>query len=102
MTNNSGSSPQPPKLGQKHKLTVAQGVIGAATLAGTTAIPILVQRALTPASVSSPSPAASVQPSPTPTVSVQSSPAQVQTPNAQDPPPPMDEKKGKKKKSKKD
>lgn len=43
---NSGNSPESPKKG--FRLTLVQGMIGAASLAGTTAIPLLVQRALTP------------------------------------------------------
>ncbi|MBM0743745.1 hypothetical protein JOY44_19340 [Phormidium sp. CLA17] len=42
---NPGSPPESPKKG--FKLTLMQGVIGAASLAGTTAIPLLVQRTLT-------------------------------------------------------
>lgn len=60
---NSGNSPEPPKQG--FKLTVMQGLIGAISLAGTTAIPLLVQRALNP-----------VTPTQSPT---QSTPAQVQS-----------------------
>lgn len=60
---NSGNSPESPKQG--FKLTVMQGVIGAVSLAGTTAIPLLVQRALNPPTLT---------PSPT-----QSVPAQVQS-----------------------
>ncbi|MBD2022755.1 hypothetical protein H6F43_21465 [Leptolyngbya sp. FACHB-36] len=56
---NPGNSPEPPHKG--FKITMMQGVIGAVSLAGTTAIPLLVQRALTP-------------PTPTPT---QSTPAEI-------------------------
>jgi hypothetical protein len=70
MTTNPGSSPEPPKAGHKLKITLAQGVIGAISLAGTTAIPILVQRALQPAPVVSPSSSPSLQ----------AVPAQVQSP----------------------
>ena len=58
--------------GQGFKSLVAKGVIGAVTLAGTTAIPLLVQQRLTPpAPTASPSP--SIMPAqvvPSPTVSV--------------------------------
>lgn len=50
------------------KVTLIQGVIGAATLAGTTAIPILVQKALNPSSPT---------PSPTQSAPAQSAPTQV-------------------------
>jgi hypothetical protein len=43
------NSPESPKTGLKgFKVTLMQGIIGATTLAATTAIPILVQRALSP------------------------------------------------------
>ena len=45
---NPGNSPEPPKKG--FKLTLMQGMIGAVSLAGTAAVPILVQRALIPPS----------------------------------------------------
>ncbi|MDX2240538.1 MAG: hypothetical protein NW224_07645 [Leptolyngbyaceae cyanobacterium bins.302] len=61
------NSPQP--AGKGFKITLMQGVIGAVSLAGTTAIPIVVQRALTP-----PSPS----PSPDQTSPAQVQPAQVQ------------------------
>ena len=52
---NPGSSPEPPKTGCK--VTLLQGVIGAVSLAGTTAIPLVVQRLVAPAPpVSSPTP----------------------------------------------
>jgi hypothetical protein len=91
MTTNPGSSPEPPKAGHKLKITLAQGVIGAVSLAGTTAIPILVQRVLQPAPVVSPSPGSSVQAvpaiqSPDPTQAIGSSKQEEQ-----------EEKKGKKK-----
>ncbi|MBD2076626.1 hypothetical protein H6F86_22605 [Phormidium sp. FACHB-592] len=61
---NSGSSPEPPKTG--FKVTLLQGVIGAVSLAGTTAIPLVVQRLVAPAPpASSPTPVpAQVTPSP--------------------------------------
>lgn len=43
---NPENSPESPKKGLK--ITLVQGMIGVVSLAGTTAIPILVQRALTP------------------------------------------------------
>jgi hypothetical protein len=45
---NPGSSSEPPNKGLKG--TLIKGMIGAVTLAGTTAVPIIVQRALTPPS----------------------------------------------------
>lgn len=53
---NPGNSPESSKKG--FKLTLMQGVIGAVSLAGTTAIPLLVQRTLTPPTPT-PSPAQS-------------------------------------------
>lgn len=63
---NPGSSPESPKKG--FKVTLMQGVIGAASLAGTTAIPLLIQRTLAP-----PSPT----PSPAQTAPAEIKPAQV-------------------------
>jgi|GEM_PF-3197201 len=64
---NSGSSPEPPKRGLK--VTLLQGVIGAVSLAGTTAIPLVVQRLLGPAPPSSsPTPVPSQVSSPSPSV----------------------------------
>lgn len=67
---NPGSSPEPSKNG--FKVTLAQGVIGAVTLAGTTAIPLLVQKYIggVPAPASSPAAVTSPQASPTPTDSI--------------------------------
>jgi hypothetical protein len=48
MTENSGSSPTPSRPGSKVKSLVAQGMIGAVSLTGATAIPLIVQRFLTP------------------------------------------------------
>jgi hypothetical protein len=62
---NPGNSPESPKKG--FKLTLMQGVVGAASLVGTTAIPLIVQRALTPPTpISSPiqSPPAEIKPAP--------------------------------------
>ncbi|HEY9618005.1 MAG TPA: hypothetical protein V6C64_14260 [Microcoleaceae cyanobacterium] len=59
----SGSSPEPKQSGLK--VTLMQGVIGAVTLAGTTAIPLLVTRYLSP------------PPTPTTSPSAQAAPAQV-------------------------
>jgi hypothetical protein len=64
MTTDPGSSPEPTNTGSKFKLTLIQGVIGAVSLAGTTAIPIVVQRVLSSAPVASPSPTASVEVAP--------------------------------------
>jgi hypothetical protein len=64
---NSGPSPEPSKKG--FKVTLVQGVIGAASLAGTTAIPIVVQRLMTPATpVSSPTPVPTQVSSPSPSI----------------------------------
>jgi hypothetical protein len=64
---NSGSSPEPPKRG--FKVTLVQGVVGAVSLAGTTAIPLMVQRVVAPpASVSSPTPVPTQVSSPSPQV----------------------------------
>nr|WP_290226839.1 hypothetical protein [Trichocoleus desertorum] len=64
MTANSGSPSEPPK-GQGFKVTLAQGIIGAVSLAGTTAIPLLVNRYLAPPTpAESPAPAAQVSPAP--------------------------------------
>jgi hypothetical protein len=62
MTANSGSPSEPPK-GHGFKVTLAQGIIGAVSLAGTTAIPLLVNRYLSPPT-ESPAPAAQVSPAP--------------------------------------
>ncbi|HEY9861629.1 MAG TPA: hypothetical protein V6D16_19170 [Candidatus Obscuribacterales bacterium] len=62
MTANSGSPSEPPK-GQGFKVTLAQGIIGAVSLAGTTAIPLVVNRYLAPPA-ESPAPAAQVAPAP--------------------------------------
>jgi hypothetical protein len=60
-------SPEPPKKG--FKVTLVQGIIGAASLAGTTAIPLVVQRLIgAPAPVNSPTPAPSQVSSPSPQV----------------------------------
>lgn len=62
---NSGSSPEPSKKG--FKVTLVQGVIAAASLAGTTAIPLVVQRFLGPVTpVSNPTPIPSQVSSPSP------------------------------------
>lgn len=61
MTNPS-TPPESPKSGQKMKGLLLQGLIGAASLTGATAIPIMVQRAL------SPTPAPIAAPTATPTV----------------------------------
>lgn len=62
---NSGSSPEPSKKG--FKVTLMQGVIGAASLAGTTAIPLMVQRLIAPpTSASSPTPVPAQVSSPSP------------------------------------
>lgn len=64
---NPENSPEPPKQG--FKITLMQGLIGAVSLAGTTAIPLIVQRAINP-----PTPT----PSPTQSVAVpQVQPAQM-------------------------
>lgn len=91
---NSGNSPEPPKQG--FRITLMQGLIGAVSLAGTTAIPLLVQRVLTPPT-----------PSPTQSIPAQVQPAQV-TPTVASPQEPSgvvmqeDDNKGKgKKKTKK-
>ena len=64
---NPGSSPEPPKTG--FKVTLLQGVIGAVSLAGTTAIPLVVQRLVAPAPpVSSPPPVPAQVSSPSPQV----------------------------------
>ncbi|HEY9748570.1 MAG TPA: hypothetical protein V6C63_07820 [Allocoleopsis sp.] len=64
MTANSGSPSEPPK-GQGFKVTLTQGIIGAVSLAGTTAIPLLVNRYLAPPTpAESPAPAAQVSPAP--------------------------------------
>lgn len=64
---NPGSSPEPSKNG--FRVTLAQGMIGAVTLAGTTAIPLLVQKYIggMPAPASSPAAIVSPQATPTPT-----------------------------------
>lgn len=64
---NSGNSPESPKQGLK--ITLMQGIIGAASLAGTTAIPLLVQRALTPTPTPSPAQIQPAQMTPAPTSS---------------------------------
>ncbi|XHX76732.1 MAG: hypothetical protein RBJ76_20165 [Stenomitos frigidus ULC029] len=62
---NSGSSPEPSKKG--FKVTLVQGVIGAASLAGTTAIPLMVQRFIAPpTTASSPAPVPAQVSSPSP------------------------------------
>lgn len=53
---NPGNSPESPKKG--FKVTLTQGIAGAVSLAATTAIPLLVQRAITPPTPT-PSPAQS-------------------------------------------
>ena len=64
MTANSGSPSEPPKS-QGFKVTLTQGIIGAVSLAGTTAIPLLVNRYLAPPTpAESPAPAAQVSPAP--------------------------------------
>ncbi|MBD1864351.1 MULTISPECIES: hypothetical protein [Trichocoleus] len=74
MTANSGSPSEPPK-GQGFKVTLTQGIIGAVSLAGTTAIPLLVNRYLAPPTAAeSPAPAAQVSPAPATT---QASPSAV-------------------------
>ncbi len=67
---NSGTSPE--QNGLKSLLT--KGVVSAVALAGTTAIPIIVQRSLQPASTPTASPTATVPASPTPAISPQPSP----------------------------
>lgn len=65
---NPGSSPEPAKDG--FKSLIAKGVVGAVALAGTTAIPLMVQRVLTPPTpASSSAPAQSTVSSPAPVVS---------------------------------
>ncbi|MBW4488999.1 MAG: hypothetical protein KME12_14520 [Trichocoleus desertorum ATA4-8-CV12] len=64
MTANSGSPSEPPKS-QGFKVTLTQGIIGAVSLASTTAIPLLVNRYLAPPTpAESPAPAAQVSPAP--------------------------------------
>lgn len=58
---NTDNLPETSKKG--FKVTLVQGIIGAVSLAGTTAVPIIVQRALTPPPT--PSPAAEIKPAPT-------------------------------------
>lgn len=82
---NSGSSPDSNKKG--FRVTVMQGVIGAVSLAGTTAIPLVVNKYLGPSTpaaspsptVASPSPAVA-SPSPSPISSPPVVPAQVASP----------------------
>ena len=67
MTENTGSPSEAPK---GFKVTVVQGIIGAISLAGTTAIPLVVNRYLAPPTpTESPAPAAQVSPAPTATTS---------------------------------
>lgn len=67
MTENTGSPSEAPK---GLKVTLVQGVIGAISLAGTTAIPLLVNRYLAPPTpAESPAPAAQVSPAPATTTS---------------------------------
>ncbi|XGW00122.1 MAG: hypothetical protein ACAF41_14445 [Leptolyngbya sp. BL-A-14] len=64
---NPGPSPEPSRKGLK--VTLVQGVIGAASLVGTTAIPIAVQRFMAPATpVSSPTPIPTQVSSPSPSI----------------------------------
>jgi hypothetical protein len=75
MTSNSSPSPESPKNGQGLKSLIVKGTIGAISLAGTTAIPLVVQRQLTPPTPAvSPSPSISVQASPSPSL-LQASPS---------------------------
>ncbi|HEY9807151.1 MAG TPA: hypothetical protein V6D04_11320 [Candidatus Obscuribacterales bacterium] len=76
MTANSGSPSEPPK-GQGFKVTLTQGIIGAVSLAGTTAIPLIVNRYLAPPTpAESPAPAAQVSPAPATTQASPLVPAQ--------------------------
>lgn len=95
MTTDPESSPESTKAGSKFKLTLVQGVIGAVSLAGTTAIPIVVQRVLSPAPIVSPSPEASVQVAP---AQVQPTNSPIASPDVSE----ADDKKKGKKKGKKD
>lgn len=76
MTENTGSPTEAPK---GFKVTLAQGIIGAISLAGTTAIPLLVNRYLAPPTAAeSPAPAAQVSPAPAATTApLVAQPAQV-------------------------
>lgn len=76
MTENTGS---PSEASKGFKVTVMQGIIGAVSLAGTTAIPLLVNRYLAPPTpAESPAPAAQVSPAPAATTApLVAQPAQV-------------------------
>lgn len=78
MTNNPSTPPDAPKSDQKMKGLLLQGLIGAVSLTGATAIPILVQRTLTP----QPTPVVSPTPQPTVTPSTAIAPVQSQMPLA--------------------
>jgi hypothetical protein len=78
MTDTSNSSPSAQKE-QKLKSLLFQGFVGAASLAGATAIPLLVQKALNPPTPSA-APAA-VQASPSPVVEGSLTPQQQASPS---------------------
>jgi hypothetical protein len=103
---NPGNSSESPKKG--FKVTLTQGIVGAVSLAATTAIPLLVQRAINPPTPT-PSPAqstpAEIKPAQvTPaTAAPQIAPAPVSSQERSETVKPEDENKGKgKKKGKKD
>jgi hypothetical protein len=94
---NPGNSPESPKKG--FKVTLTQGIVGAVSLAATTAIPLLVQRAINPPTPT-PSPA---QSTPAEIKPAQVAPAPASPQDRAEMVKPEDENKGKgKKKGKKD
>lgn len=78
MTENSGSAPETSNNDQGIKGLVIKGIIGAVSLAGTTAIPLVIQQHLTPNPAASP--AAQVSPAPNASPAAQVSPVQVASP----------------------
>lgn len=67
MSDNSSPSPNPSKDENSLKGLIVKGIVGAVSIAGTAAIPIIVQRQLgqTPSPSPEPSPSAQVSPAPT-------------------------------------
>jgi hypothetical protein len=57
----SSSPSEPPKQEQSFKSLIAKGTIGAISLAGATAIPLVVQKYLGPSPAASPTPSPSAQ-----------------------------------------
>lgn len=73
-----GSPPEPP-TNEGMRGMIVKGVIGAISLAGATAIPIIVKQHLEPTPAVSPSPSASAQIAPAQMVPAQLDPTQIQS-----------------------